>query len=126
MDRATSTLGETDACHFCTVVLALPAAVACANVGDLTEARGFLDAATRSVAMWGESSWQGALLEAEAAVALAEDDRSRYHQLMVDAATAYASVGHGREAARCLAAAEEGPGHDREGSKKVNGSPSPA
>ncbi len=39
VDQAEATLGETDECSFCVVMLAVPAAIACADVGDLDLAR---------------------------------------------------------------------------------------
>ena len=77
VDRAESTLGEPDQCWFCTVMLAVPAATACARVGDLEDAHRFLASAARSVSHWGESSWQAAVIEAQATVALAEGDAER-------------------------------------------------
>ena len=81
--------------------------------GDLEDARRFLDAAERSVRNWGESSWQAAVLEAEATVALAEGDTERYRRLSREAADAYAGVGHLEDAARCLAAESPSPPPDR-------------
>ena len=104
VDRAEATLGEPDNCWFCTVMLAVPAATACARVGDLDDAHRFLESAKRSVSHWGESSWQAAVLEAEATVALADGDAEAYRQLSRRAADAYAAVGHEADAARCLAA----------------------
>jgi ATP/maltotriose-dependent transcriptional regulator MalT len=104
VDRAESTLGEPDQCWFCTVMLAVPAAIACARVGDLEDARRFLASAQRSVSHWEESSWQAAVLEAEATVSLAEGDAESYRRLSREAADAYAAVGHPADAARCLAA----------------------
>ena len=108
VDRAESTLGEPDQCWFCTVMLAVPAATACARVGDLEAAHRFLAMASRSVSMWGESSWQAAVVEAQATVALAEGDGERYRRLSREAADAYSAVGHAADAARCLAAASAG------------------
>lgn len=105
VDRAEATLGEPDNCWFCTVMLAVPAATACARVGDLDDAHRFLEAAKRSVSHWGESSWQAAVLEAEATVALADGDAEAYRRLSRRAADAYTAVGHEADAARCLAAA---------------------
>jgi tetratricopeptide (TPR) repeat protein len=105
VDRAEATLGEPDNCWFCTVMLAVPAANACARVGDLDDAHRFLESAKRSVSHWGESSWQAAVLEAEATVALADGDAEAYRQLSRRAADAYTAVGHEADAARCLAAA---------------------
>jgi tetratricopeptide (TPR) repeat protein len=108
VDRAESTLGEPDGCWFCSVMLAVPAATACARVGDLADAHRWLTAAARSVAHWGESSWRAAVLEAQATVALAEGDPEGYRRLSRDAADAYSAVGHSGDAARCLAAATAG------------------
>jgi len=105
VDRAEDSLGEPDQCWFCTVMLAVPAATACARVGDLEDAHRFLAAAERSVAHWGESSWQAAVIEAAATVALAEGDDEGYRRLSRQAADAYSAVGHTRDAERCLAAA---------------------
>jgi len=108
VDRAESTLGEPDQCQFCTVMLAVPAANACARVGDIADAHRFLAMAARSVSMWGESSWHAAVLEAQATVALAEGDAERSRRLSREAADAYSAVGHAGDAARCLAAASAG------------------
>ena len=81
VDRAESTLGEPDQCWFCTVMLAVPAATACARVGDFEDAHRFLASAERSVSHWGESSWQAAVIEARATVALAEGDAEGYRRL---------------------------------------------
>ena len=85
-----------------------PSATACARVGDIEEAHRFLAAAARSVSHWGESSWQAAVIEAQATVALAEGDVDRCHKLFREAADAYSAVGHAADAARCLDAASAG------------------
>jgi tetratricopeptide (TPR) repeat protein len=108
VDRAESTMGEPDQCWFCTVMLAVPAAVACARVGDLEDAHRFLTSAERSVSHWAESSWHAAVLEAQATVALAEGDADRCRTLSREAADAYSAVGHADDAARCLVAASVG------------------
>jgi DNA-binding SARP family transcriptional activator/tetratricopeptide (TPR) repeat protein len=105
VDRGEHTLGEPDQCWFCAVMFAVPAATACARVGDLDDAHRFLAAAARSVSFWGESSWQAAVVEARAAVALAEGDAEAYRRLSREAADAYTAVGHPADAARCLSAA---------------------
>lgn len=108
VDRAESTMGEPDQCHFCAVMLAVPAATACARVGDLEDAHRFLAMAARSVSLWGESSWHAAVVEAQATVALAEGDAERFRTLSREAADAYVAVGHDLDASRCLAAASAG------------------
>ncbi|HEY6933738.1 MAG TPA: AAA family ATPase, partial [Marmoricola sp.] len=73
VDQADATLGENDHCSFCSVMLEVPATVACADVGDLEGARRHLAAATVSTELWETSVWQAAVLEARAHVARAED-----------------------------------------------------
>ena len=46
VDQAQATIGDTDVCSFCVVMFAVPAAIACAQVGDLDAARSFIGVAT--------------------------------------------------------------------------------
>jgi hypothetical protein len=103
VDRAEATLGQDDACLFCAVMLAVPAAVACADVGDVEAARRHLAVAQRSVLHWAGSSWEAALLEARAHLARAEGDGARFAALSQQAAEGFAAVGHLRDAERCRA-----------------------
>jgi len=48
VDRAESTLGWDDACLFCSIMLSVPAAIACVNAGDLPNAQRHLASAERS------------------------------------------------------------------------------
>ncbi|HEU5484128.1 MAG TPA: hypothetical protein VFU98_04410 [Microlunatus sp.] len=73
VDLATATLGQEDTCTFCTVMLAVPAAVACADAGDLDDARQHLAIAERSVVLWRGTAWQPAIAEARAHLHQAED-----------------------------------------------------
>ena len=43
VDRAESTLGWDDACLFCSIMLSVPASIACARAGDLAHARRHLE-----------------------------------------------------------------------------------
>ena len=53
VDRAESTLGTEDLCPFCNIMLAVPAVIACADVGDLDRARHHLQVAEKSSAPMG-------------------------------------------------------------------------
>jgi hypothetical protein len=106
VDRAAATLGETDSCPFCDVMLSVPAAIACAEAGDVEAARRHLAAAQASAARWEGSAWQAAVLEAEAHVRLAEGDTTAFHRLMESAGQLFASAGQRADAARCVAVAE--------------------
>ena len=66
VDRAESSLGTEDVCTFCNIMLAVPAVIACADVGDLDRARHHLQVADKSLHLWEGTSWQAAVLEARA------------------------------------------------------------
>jgi hypothetical protein len=67
-------MGFEDTCSCCDIMLAVPAAIACADVGDLDDARRHLAVAERSSQLWEGTAWQGASLEARAHLAEAEGD----------------------------------------------------
>ncbi|HUP75193.1 MAG TPA: AAA family ATPase [Acidimicrobiales bacterium] len=104
VDRAESTLGTDDACIFCHVMLAVPATIACAQVGDLEHAHRHLEAAGRSVARWDGTSWQAALLEARAHVVSAEGDEVAAAALRREAVSMFDAAGQPLDAARLRAA----------------------
>jgi DNA-binding SARP family transcriptional activator/tetratricopeptide (TPR) repeat protein len=103
VDRAESTLGTDDSCLFCNVMLAVPAAIACARVGDVEHARRHLASAERSAALWDGTSWQAALLEARACIASAEGDGAAARTMRDDAASLFETAGQPIDAARLRA-----------------------
>jgi hypothetical protein len=103
VDRAEATLGETDRCPFCEVMLAVPASIACAEAGDIEGARRYLSSAETSAARWEGSAWDGAVLEARAHLAFAEGSDEDAAELASQAAQLFAAAGHARDAARCTA-----------------------
>jgi DNA-binding SARP family transcriptional activator/tetratricopeptide (TPR) repeat protein len=107
VDRAEATLGEEDACSFCSVMLAVPATIACADVGDVEDAHRHLEIAERSVARWELGAWQAAAVEARAHVARAEGRTAEYESLLREAARQFAVVGHARDSARCVGKADQ-------------------
>ncbi len=52
VDRAESTLGWDDACPFCSIMLSVPASIACARAGDLEVAQRHLALAEQSAVLW--------------------------------------------------------------------------
>src|SRR5215207_813826 len=102
VDQAQATLGETDHCPFCAVMLAVPASIACADVGDVEDARRYLAVAQESAARWEGSAWNGAVLEARAHLARAENRESDAALLSSQAAQLFTAAGHPRDAARCM------------------------
>jgi tetratricopeptide (TPR) repeat protein len=107
VDAAQLATDDRDRCRFCAVTFAVPATIACADVGDVDEARRHLAEAERSTALWSGTAWQAATTEARAHVAAAEHDRDTAHRLLEDAARMFAQAGHPRDAERCARAAAE-------------------
>jgi tetratricopeptide (TPR) repeat protein len=101
VDQAEAALGETDRCTFCSVMLAVPAAIACAQVGDLDEARRQLAVAEASVARWSGTSWGAATMEARAHIAIVDGHLDMAGALLAQAAEVFDAMGHRREANRC-------------------------
>jgi DNA-binding SARP family transcriptional activator/predicted negative regulator of RcsB-dependent stress response len=101
VDQAEATLGERDRCSFCLVTLAVPAAIACARVGDLAEARRQLELAESSVARWKDTAWDAAVVEARAHIVATSGDLERARALLVQAQELFAAAGHVLEAKRC-------------------------
>jgi tetratricopeptide (TPR) repeat protein len=74
VDAAEATFATTDSCAFCSIMFEVPAAIACADVGEVAEAHRHLGLAERSAGLWEGTSWQAATFEARAHVAWAEGD----------------------------------------------------
>ena len=103
VDQAEATVGASDRCPLCAVMLAAPASIACADVGDVEDARRHLAVAKESAAHWQGSAWDGAVLEAHAHLARAENRDSDFALLASQAAQRFTEAGHERDAARCMA-----------------------
>ncbi len=86
VDQAEATLGETDGCSFCVVMLAVPAAIACAEVGDLETARHYAELAECSAGRWPGTAWAAAAQEARAHIARADGDPAESVRLLSAAA----------------------------------------
>lgn len=103
VDRAAATVAPEDSCPFCSIMLAVPAAAACADAGDLDEARQYLVAAERFAALWQGTAWQAAIAEAQAHLALAEGDGDSARRRLGEAAELFAAAGQPLDVDRCLA-----------------------
>jgi tetratricopeptide (TPR) repeat protein len=101
VDQAQDTMGTDDACSFCVIMFAVPAAIACADVGDLDDARRYLAIAERSSELWEGTSWQAAILEARAHLAWAVQDPYQEAVLLDRAAVLFEQAGQPLDAARC-------------------------
>ncbi|MFL6048036.1 MAG: ATP-binding protein [Propionibacteriaceae bacterium] len=103
VDQAMSTVGQEDACPFCSIMLAVPAAIACADAGDLDDARHHLAIAERSAALWKGSAWQASIAEARAHLHRAEGDAETARRRLHEAAELFAAAGQPLDVDRCLA-----------------------
>jgi tetratricopeptide (TPR) repeat protein len=101
VDRAMETRGENDSCLFCDVMLEVPATIACADAGDLPEARRHLAAAEVSAARWEGSAWSAAVAEARAHVARASHDEVGFERSLRQAARLFNAAGQPLDATRC-------------------------
>lgn len=103
VDAAEATLGTDDHCYFCAVMLAVPAAIARADAGDVDAASRHLQTAERSAALWEGTSWQAATVEARAHLARAEGDPAGAAALLGEAAELFDQAGQPLDGARCRA-----------------------
>ena len=103
VDAAEATLATTDNCSFCSIMFDVPAAIACAAVGDLAEARRHLARAEKSASLWEGTAWQAATLEALAHVSRAEGDTAEADRCFVRAAHLFDESAQPLDAARVRA-----------------------
>jgi len=119
VDEAVERLDEPFSCIFCQVMIAVPASIACTEGGRLDEARAWLTQAQRSAATWQGTAWQGAVAEARAHLARAEEDHAAASRLLAEAAMLFELAGQPLDAHRCLDAVAplrgHGPGPGRRG-----------
>jgi DNA-binding SARP family transcriptional activator/tetratricopeptide (TPR) repeat protein len=101
VDHADAALGKNDHCLFCVIMLALPAARACAEVGDLDDARHRLHQAEVSARMWEGTSWQASILETRSFLASAAGDDVSARDLRLSAADLFDASGQPLDAQRC-------------------------
>ena len=109
VDHAESAFGATDQCVFCAIMFAVPAARACAAVGDIDAADRYVAAAQHSAQQWEGTAWQASVLETRGILAAAQqqwDEAARLHR---SAADLFDAAGQPRDAARCRAAATTTP-----------------
>lgn len=101
VDQAAAALGDQDFCSFCVVMFAVPAAIACADVGDLDSAREQIEVGAKVMEMWPRTAWTAGLNEARAHLARAEGDAGRAAALLDEAVAGFETAGQPADAARC-------------------------
>jgi DNA-binding SARP family transcriptional activator/tetratricopeptide (TPR) repeat protein len=107
VDQAEATLGETDSCNFCVVMLAVPSAIACAEVGDVDAARHYATVAEGSAQRWPGTAWGAAAQEARGVIARVEGDIADAEKLLSMAAAGFRAAGQPTDADRCTRAIDE-------------------
>jgi hypothetical protein len=100
-ERAEATVGPEDHCGLCQIMVSVPSAIACADVGDVEGAQRHLRTADESAALWHGTAWQAALLEARAHLARATGEETRWDQLLRQAAQWFQDAGQPLDADRC-------------------------
>lgn len=103
VDRADAAIGPSDQCLLCTVMIAVPSALACARVGDIDAAEQYLLAGEMSAMGWEGTAWQGAVAEAKAHLAAAKGDNDQAAAMFRSAADLFARAGQPLDERRCLA-----------------------
>jgi ATP/maltotriose-dependent transcriptional regulator MalT len=101
VDHAEADLGVNERCAFCAIMLAVPAARACADVGDMENARRHLREAENSARMWEGTAWQASILETKAHLAAADGDLPTAQLLRRSAAELFKASGQPLDAERC-------------------------
>ncbi|HEX2381501.1 MAG TPA: AAA family ATPase [Acidimicrobiales bacterium] len=101
VDRAESTLGWDDFCNFCSIMLSVPASIACVRAGDLEGAHRHLAIAEQSALLWQGTSWEAAVAEAQAEIAAATGDPDTALKRLESAAEQFDRAGQPLDAERC-------------------------
>jgi tetratricopeptide (TPR) repeat protein len=101
VDEAAEASDQAVSCTVCHVMIAVPAAIACAEGGRQQEARTWLMEAERSAALWQGTAWQAAVREARAHLARAEGDPAVAARLLAEAAVLFDEAGQPLDARRC-------------------------
>lgn len=100
-DEARDVLGERRSCEHCEILVALPSAIAYAEVGRLDDARVELSLAEESAHLWEGPARPGAVAEARAVLARAEGDEDTSMAELARAITLFEQAGHPLDVARC-------------------------
>ncbi|HEY3000194.1 MAG TPA: hypothetical protein VGJ43_16545, partial [Acidimicrobiales bacterium] len=101
VDESVEAADEHTTCIMCHVMIAVPAAIACAEGGRIDEARSWLAEAANSAALWQGTAWQAAVAEARAHLARALGDEAEARRLLTDAAALFDMAGQPLDAMRC-------------------------
>ena len=101
-EAARAIRGPFESCPPCSVNLTVPAAIACADAGDLTRAATYLARSEQVAgAFFPRGGWQAALDEVRGHVAMAAGDAEEAGRLVAGAVAAFEQLGQRFDAARC-------------------------
>lgn len=107
VQEAAAVLDAPNSCEFCQVMIEVPATIAYASAGRLEDAHEHLARARLSSMFWEGTAWQGAVAEAEAAIASAEGRAPDAAERLAVAAALFEQAGQPLDAARCRDARED-------------------
>lgn len=103
-EAARAVRGPFESCPPCSINLMVPAAIACADAGDLARAGAYLAGSEQVAgAFYPTGGWLAALDEARAHVALADGDVAGAGRLLTSAMDAFEHLGQRLDARRCRA-----------------------
>lgn len=89
-------------CPPCSITLMVPAAIACADAGEVDRAAAYVAGAEQVAGVfYPKGGWQAALDEARAHLALARGDEATARRLLTTAADALDELGQRLDAGRC-------------------------
>ena len=102
VDRAEATFVEEDSCIFCIHHVGRAGGLACADMGDLDEARRHIRAAERSLRLWEGTAWEASLTGGCAPMSHAPSTVTPTRErLFTDAAVRFEAAGQPLDAQRC-------------------------
>ncbi len=101
IDDAEAALGVDDSCRFCDIMLAIPAARACADVGHLADTARWLRRAEDSGQIWMGTAWQASILELKAHLASVAGEQLEARRLLRGAIELFEAAAQPLDAARC-------------------------
>ena len=101
IDDAEAALGVDDSCRFCDIMLAIPAARASADIGDLVNTERWLRRAEDSGQIWLGTAWQASILELKAHLASVAGEQLEARRLLRGAIELFEAAAQPLDAARC-------------------------
>jgi DNA-binding SARP family transcriptional activator len=107
LEEAEEALADTPACTPCSIGFLIAAAISCAQAGFPDRARSYGERASHVARMWQGGAWAAGVIEARAALVVAEGELQPAVALFREAAELFRRAGQPLDEARCRVRAEE-------------------